>query len=400
VARSTVASTLLVALAGCAGADSGATAGSVRDSAGVMIVENSAPDSARLARWTVEGPFLEIGGLAGAEADALYGVAAARVLPFGHVVVANRGSGELRYFDGTGRHVATTGRSGQGPGEFQNLASVTTGGGDSLFAYDAGTRRVSVIAPDRSFARAFQLTAGSVFAALLGRLADGTLVGQSTEFTAVEGGEVKAGVQRPLLHFMLFDADGAVLDTIASMPGQERMIRFDANSVQIMGLPFGRQPSFAVHGDALFAATQEDNALRIIGRDGSLRRIIRTGAMPLPVTDERMDARIERLVESAPEQLRAGLRQSYRSLPRPEFLPAYAAMLVDANGNIWLADAEDPLRNSNGWTVYDPDGIAIARVTLPGSFRPLDIGRDYVLGVLRDELDVERVRLYRIRIPA
>jgi hypothetical protein len=44
--------------------------------------------------------------------------------------------------------------------------------------------------------------------------------------------------------------------------------------------------------------------------------------------------------------------------------------------------------------VFDPDGSMIARLSMPGGFLPTQIGDDFVLGITRDELDVEHVRLY------
>jgi hypothetical protein len=48
--------------------------------------------------------------------------------------------------------------------------------------------------------------------------------------------------------------------------------------------------------------------------------------------------------------------------------------------------------------VHDAEGRLVARVRMPESFRPLHIGEDFVLGVERDDLDVEHVRMYRIRV--
>ena len=39
--------------------------------------------------------------------------------------------------------------------------------------------------------------------------------------------------------------------------------------------------------------------------------------------------------------------------------------------------------------MYDPEGHAVARLTLPPDFRPLDIGQDYVLGLRPDDQGVQ-----------
>ena len=41
-------------------------------------------------------------------------------------------------------------------------------------------------------------------------------------------------------------------------------------------------------------------------------------------------------------------------------------------------------------------GRAVARTEGPARFTVLDIGRDYVLGLRTDDLDVEHVEVYRI----
>ena len=39
----------------------------------------------------------------------------------------------------------------------------------------------------------------------------------------------------------------------------------------------------------------------------------------------------------------------------------------------------------------------LGTITMPESFRPLEVGADYVLGVQKDESDVEQVALYPLR---
>ena len=45
--------------------------------------------------------------------------------------------------------------------------------------------------------------------------------------------------------------------------------------------------------------------------------------------------------------------------------------------------------------MFSPEGALVGQVELPTRFTPLAIGEDHLLGVLRDDLDVERV----VRIP-
>ena len=49
------------------------------------------------------------------------------------------------------------------------------------------------------------------------------------------------------------------------------------------------------------------------------------------------------------------------------------------------------------WTVYDPQGALAGIIETGRNLKLTEVGADYVLGVQRDENDVERVVLYRLR---
>ncbi|MFQ6045196.1 MAG: hypothetical protein ACE5PT_02405 [Gemmatimonadales bacterium] len=46
------------------------------------------------------------------------------------------------------------------------------------------------------------------------------------------------------------------------------------------------------------------------------------------------------------------------------------------------------------WWVFDDGGVLVARAELPFTFRATEITDEHVLGVERDSLEVEHVRLY------
>ena len=48
------------------------------------------------------------------------------------------------------------------------------------------------------------------------------------------------------------------------------------------------------------------------------------------------------------------------------------------------------------WRVLSPEGSVIGQVRTPPGVFLLEVGDDYVLGVSRDELDVETVSLYEL----
>jgi hypothetical protein len=86
----------------------------------------------------------------------------------------------------------------------------------------------------------------------------------------------------------------------------------------------------------------------------------------------------------------------FRQMSRHETFPAYASLRLDRSGYLWVEDYRRPGDEQPVWQVFDPEGVLVTSVHTPEGLRILDIGDDYVLGVVRDEFDVERVRLHRL----
>lgn len=90
----------------------------------------------------------------------LFGATSSVRLSDGRIVVANTGSGELRFFDSTGAFLQGVGGRGGGPGEFTNLVRVHAFGSDSLAAYFASGARMAVLDPRGTFVRTVPADSG------------------------------------------------------------------------------------------------------------------------------------------------------------------------------------------------------------------------------------------------
>jgi len=112
----------------------------MRDSAGIVIVENSQPAPDSRLPWEIGAqPSLSIGSVESGGADELFRVTDAIRLGDGRIVVANMGTNELKVFGPDGSHSGTWGRRGEGPGEFtaHGPTAVAHWPGDSVAAADA-----------------------------------------------------------------------------------------------------------------------------------------------------------------------------------------------------------------------------------------------------------------------
>lgn len=372
----------------------------IADSAGVRIVINPKPQGGADPAWSVAAiPEVEVGGLVGAPADQLFQVSGAVVLSDGTLVVANRGTHDLRFYDAEGHHLVSVGGQGDGPGEFQALELVGRFAGDSLLTYDSRHRRASVFDGAGSFARSFRIgeAAGLTYPVPSGVLSNGTVIVQQGAMYIA--GQTVNGADREPIKLFLAAPDGAVKDSFGEFPGREMFVlavlaeRWMSVRPITFGLGF-----FVAGGNRRVAVGNNDEfAVRVYDESGTLLHVVRQYRDPAPTTDEDFTRYIEsQLAVVEEERSRRLYGQMYREMPQAESFPAYASLRFDRAGNLWIEEYPRPGTDQPVWQVFDPDGIFAARVETPEGLRILDIGEDYILGVKRDDLEVEHVRLYRI----
>ncbi len=97
-----------------------------------------------------------------------------------------------------------------------------------------------------------------------------------------------------------------------------------------------------------------------------------------------------------PDRRRAYAHFFEQDLPIPELVPSFRGLLVDDVGNLWVEHYRLPWDARRTWEVFNPDGRWLGTLTTPLGVRPLQIGPDFLLGSHRDEVGVERVRLYEL----
>ncbi|MET0395983.1 MAG: hypothetical protein ABW277_04095 [Longimicrobiaceae bacterium] len=382
-------------LAGCGEAGGRGEGVAVRDSAGVRVVASAAPAWGDGEGWRLSPePVLRVGV---AEGDAAYqfgSVAGAVRLADGGIAVADRQSGDVRWYDARGRHVRTVGRKGGGPGEFTRIGWIQAVG-DSLAVGDGGASRVTILGPDGAVLRTTAMV-------------DDTSGRRPRPVAALPGGAVLASLGAPFdparaatgardsVTYLRQAPDGAPPTVLGRFPGTEQVVRVAENSVSIMDVPFGRRDHVAVRGDGFYAGSADRTEVGRYDARGRLVGLVRWGSTPRPVTPADVAVYRERALAGADPAARPGMQRMLADLPYPKAMPAYARILVDRAGALWVQEyspsEEDPVR----WTVFDADERQLGTLTLPPRFRLTDAGPDYAVGVGRDDMDVEQVQVYRL----
>jgi len=403
---------LSLSLPGCAdSANGGPAAAGARDSAGITIVENTEPAWTAGEAWTVSAePVLAMGGAGDDRDHEFFQIAGLARLTDGTIVVANGGTHELRYYGTDGSLRRSVGRKGGGPGEFQILSSAVILPGDSVLVFDPMNRRSSLFDPAGRHVRDVAAAEpGSVVpSAVVGRLRDGSYVARSPIMRIGPAMlERKPGPTRDSVWVMHLDSAGVPFDSVGPFPG----LRSDVVMVEIGGrslplpipIPFSPMVHVATGPDRVYVGVSDTYEIQAYSLDRRLATVIRRRHEPQRVTEtEAAEARSQfsQGVEDQSNPFVTQYQEAFARIALPETRPAYRDMLVDRDGNLWVAESRAPGdEGRRSWSVFGPDGRWLGDVAMPPGLRVSEIGTDYVLGRSRDDLEVERVLLYALIKP-
>jgi hypothetical protein len=314
------------------------------------------------------------------------------------VAVAADGTSQVRFYDVDGTLLGAWGGRGDGPGEFRLLAGIGHAGGDTVWADDYGTARVSLLTAEAGVVASVALRPRLSAGVVVGRRADGSVVvGQLWGSPAAGAPEVE-GLVRQASVYARYAPDGGLVDTIGLFPGREVLHRMEGARMTMGAAPFARTSSHALLGDDLVVGDQVDRELSVVGGGSELR--VRWRGPSLEVGAREVAAWKEAQVAEADAADRPSVRAYLAEVPVPERRPAYGRVLAGTGGCLWVAAYAHPGEDPDRWEVFDGEGRHLGGVGMPARFRLLDVAEDRVLGVTRDALDAERIEVRRLVRPA
>jgi hypothetical protein len=382
--------------AGCGPRDFG-SGGPVqrRDSSGVEIVESVRPAWEEGEEWTLAPePLVRIGVVEGESAFQFTGIAGVVRLSEGTVVVADDGSQEVRFFGPDGAHLRTVGRRGGGPREFTGLASLGRDPEGRVWAYDFSLRRITWMDEAGEITRLTSMGMEPAMLNAVGALPDGTFLLKQLWGAEATSEASTTGLRRDPIAFVRFNMDGNLVDTLGLFPGREVYITDEDGRGVMNTPPFARNTSTTIRGDRVVVGPQNRFELLEMDPEGTLHRVVRIPGREEAVGPEDLEEYIQGRLRTAPPERHPGIRRSLESMPLPKTMPPYGAILGDDAGNLWVGEWAMYPETAVSWEVFDPTGAWLGTVRFPPRFDPRDIGDDWILGVERDELDVDYVVVY------
>jgi hypothetical protein len=392
---------LLVALSswssGCSAGRQEGGGSTVRDSAGITIVENQAPLLEEGAWKLSNDPILQIGGIASDPEYEFWRVSQVLRASDGRILAANRGTFQVRSYDRDGTFLSAFGTEGEGPGEFRSLSRVFLSTGDSLLIYDGGLGRVSLFDPDGNYAGQMILPSRALGFSVRPRgvLPEGGLLlvgGGATAFST--GGDTQ--IVQDSLWYMIGDWGHPKVDTIARFPESDRYIISTDQFVGILEPPFARVASTAVHGGEILYGMGDRYEVQVFTPQGNLRRIIRRALAARPLTGDQIESFLSPEIPPGEEPLPNWWSEETGRFDFPTSIPFFDHLLADRESHLWVRRVSWPEEGSTLWDIFDPAGRLLTSLRTPAGLQVHDIGADYMLGVWKDELEVEYLRMYAL----
>lgn len=342
-------------------------------------------------------PALSVGVVAGDTLEIFDRVVTPFVLPDGRLVVPLDGSRDIRVFTPAGDFLYRLGGAGEGPGEFLSISAAWPRG-DTIEAFDGELRRLTRFLPDGSVATV--------------PVPGGPFPDMSLGVGPLEGGWALGGVaaggpgQRDRIEIHHFGWDGAHLGALGSAGG---IVRYAAAG---LGGPEPLSPRsvFASDGIRLYLGDTLEPLIRRVGPAGVPGGEVAWEPTEAVSVQEALEQVIDRAVSRASADQRSATRERLEGAAVSTELSVFWDFLPDGQGFLWVQPYE-PLAHAfplggtylggtageGAWQVFTADGRGVGTIAIPAGLVVTQIGPSAVVGIHRDDLGVESVRVHRLR---
>ena len=368
------------------------------DSAGISIVTSDPLQSDAVCSLSDEPTFL-VGDNQDDESQWFSSVSGVGALSDGSVVVAERGSGQLRIYDRTGQHLRSMGRMGEGPGEFSRLWFLRVLPGDTVWVGDYRPMRYFVYASGGQWVRTIELD--PIYP---NPTRDGGVLANGVSINVRNESAVRWDFKTPdTWHVEAHAPDGKLIGPVATIPARTFGEVKEDPSFGIDPF-FDPSPSVDARGHTIAIANGRDPEVRILDDELRLRLIVRWHDPGRQVTGEHVRAARDAIEEWARRDGELSASDRARLSPdRPaaDVLPAVQRAWLGTDGGIWvfpegIPGEPEPPRPMG----FGPDGRFLCHLeNVPDDYGIWEVGADYVLGILESEFDVELVAKYGLERP-
>jgi hypothetical protein len=381
-------------------AEGGRTA-TVTDSAGITIVTNDGA-STTVPSWSTEVD-LAVGEVDGAPEYIFGQIADVDVDDAGNLYVLDRQAQRALVFGPDGEYLRRLAGPGEGPGELSREArDIHVASDNSIYIVDTWQFRATKYRSDGTPIQTIRLDYGRPGPFTLHHLDDGRMLVRWFTYNVDADGRLV-----PWDALLISDSTQTSFDTLFAF-------NYESPDLGILGAELQRPliPNAAFYdvlADGQIAwSTIHGTQVATLASDGSLARIVRNGAWERhALTDAERDA-LEMVVQTDSDNPDEPLSPL---IIFPDSLPTITALHASPDGGFWIqrmsplpdvdpdglfTAANTSMLGGQSWEVYNGEGRLTATVETPQRFQITRVLDSAVVGIQKDDLDIERVVRLRV----
>lgn len=379
------------------------------DTSGAVIIERrTVPQN--LPVWLIEDTAaVRIGRVSGEGVDVFGRIAAVAATSKGEIVVAETRPLGILQFDREGQLRFRAGRSGEGPGEFRIMTNLIVTPGDSLMVLAVAPPRAVLFDPHGEYVRTTTLRSDDAerrgAMEYRGVLDNGTIVATRS---VRAGSIIHRNYRRFLKELTFLDPSGALIHRGSGffdpiLFSERVSIEQPGGPISAMAMrtpPIAGRAVYAVRGTHVAVGVQGRGEILVHDEMGRVVVILRPPGWGIP-TDRSRYLRNAAARDTSSPSAAADEPAEVTASHLPDTLPGFERIMLDAVGRLWVEEfVPDYEVREASWWIFDMDGRFVARARFPAGFRPYDIEANEVIGITRNDMDVEFVERRRIVRPA
>lgn len=387
--------------------------GSVRDSAGIEIVDNFGEPLWRPGEeWRLVED-LRIGVQEGPPEYQFGRITGFIELSDGRIAVMDGMAAELRFFGPEGDYLYSVGEEGEGPKEFgQTWLVPMRGFGDTILVADSRNQRVTRLSPEGEWLSSFSIRPQDGWQTVNWDTSPSGLI--ATQFAPLHLPD--APPVDTLDVIVVRNLDGSLGDTLGRVPTSQQF-RFVDQAPERRYYAGRAFFDLRWDGQGLIVGRSDEYELTWYDRNDVPERIVRLHRERDPLMEEERSAlmaRLEGLLKRgnrSPERI----QQLKNTIAFEPYYPYYRRFMNGPNGTLWIRRIRrirdmtpEEIEELNfslsvhagpGFDVFDRDGRYLGIVQVPDDMPWSLIRGGRLFGIVRDEFDTEYLQIYRIEGP-
>lgn len=275
----------------------------------------------------------------------------------GHIYVTDQDRVTVKKYDSNGNFLQSIGRSGQGPGEFQDMSEVRFNSNGNIYLYDAKNRRISYLTKDGNYLKGITIP---VFF-------EGAVINSKGFYVARSVDNVELGGGKKWDYFYgLFDEHFNLMAEFLRLP--QKVSNKNADSIAQVLADSLSEEAFQPYvnyvldeNDLIYFGYPEDYEIKVYSSEGKLRKIIQRDFEPVEIGERHKDYFEQHQSELFLAKIPANEEERvFELVEYPKYKPAYERFILMENG--WIFVVVDSVRDGSTLVdIFSEDGEYMAQ---------------------------------------